>query len=905
MRATLLAALLALAGLAGAAADAPWFCHDLDCPSYKVVANLTALDAELRAYAPGKWASTVVSGVGYDKAVATGFWRLFKYISGANVEQTKIEMTAPVTVRVTPGAGPACENNYTISFFVPSAFQAKPPTPSAPEVFIEPRAALKVYVRSFGGWATGATYLAAAASLTAALEDAGRAFDGSHFFTAGYDSPFRLRARHNERRRRRQQQRLGTQPPRRGSPARRAGAMAATSALAPGLARKVKKILEIKTESPELVAALGTLSAIYADNTPAARRGLRATIEQRGLAISRQFLVAAEGVTAALDDVQAQLDGVTASCAAITSALAGARATAGGLLAESDKAARELAALDARRALVEQFLDKYQLTPEEAALLQAGQVGPEFFAALSRLRAIHEHCRGLLRSHHQRAGLELMDHMAAHQEAAYEHLCRWVQAECRRLGEVDAPEVEPSLAAAVAALRDRPVLYKYCAEEVASARHGALFQRFIVALTRGGPGGLPRPIEIHAHDPRRYAADMLAWVHQALCGEREFVVALFGGGDGDEPGAAAGGGDALGPAALLDKIFESLCRPLKVRIEQVLMMSPPLLLCYQLGQLAAFYASLIAEALGPRAALTATVAGCRDLANRTFMEQLKASGDRLLRAPPQPPADLSPPQQVTQTLSLLGELVTAFEGSMHASAAQPQAPAAPGDGAPAGAGGGAASLEGEEGLARVLGAVLEPLLAMVSASAEALSPDSPARLDDGSKLDPTAHKVFTINCLAACQATLALRPAAAARAAALAGAVNAQLEALVAQEVGRLLARSGLAEVVERVRLYKASPQGAPSPPASDPALSLGAVAEALRRFFVAVSSPDALPEFAAIQSPRLRGDAVARVAASLVAAYEEVHALLDDPTAGYAEAGGSAAVRHTPAQVRTILGVL
>jgi hypothetical protein len=36
-------------------------------------------------------------------------------------------------------------------------------------------------------------------------------------------------------------------------------------------------------------------------------------------------------------------------------------------------------------------------------------------------------------------------------------------------------------------------------------------------------------------------------------------------------------------------------------------------------------------------------------------------------------------------------------------------------------------------------------------------------------------------------------------------------------------------------------------------------VVEALRRFFVAVSSPDALPEFAGIQSPRLRGDAVSR----------------------------------------------
>lgn len=45
-------------------------------------------------------------------------------------------------------------------------------------------------------------------------------------------------------------------------------------------------------------------------------------------------------------------------------------------------------------------------------------------------------------------------------------------------------------------------------------RHNALFRRFISALTRGGPGGLPRPIEVHAHDPLRYVGDMLAWLHQ-------------------------------------------------------------------------------------------------------------------------------------------------------------------------------------------------------------------------------------------------------------------------------------------------------------------------------------------------------------------------------------------------------
>ena len=54
---------------------------------------------------------------------------------------------------------------------------------------------------------------------------------------------------------------------------------------------------------------------------------------------------------------------------------------------------------------------------------------------------------------------------------------RWVQGECRRLGDTDAPEVDPMLQRAASALRERPVLFKYCAAEVAGARHNALFQR--------------------------------------------------------------------------------------------------------------------------------------------------------------------------------------------------------------------------------------------------------------------------------------------------------------------------------------------------------------------------------------------------------------------------------------------
>ena len=52
------------------------------------------------------------------------------------------------------------------------------------------------------------------------------------------------------------------------------GATMATQ-LAPGLARKVKKVLETRADTPETIACLKGLSEFYGENTPAARRGAR------------------------------------------------------------------------------------------------------------------------------------------------------------------------------------------------------------------------------------------------------------------------------------------------------------------------------------------------------------------------------------------------------------------------------------------------------------------------------------------------------------------------------------------------------------------------------------------------------------------------------------------------------
>ncbi|WOK99927.1 conserved oligomeric Golgi complex subunit 6 [Canna indica] len=288
----------------------------------------------------------------------------------------------------------------------------------------------------------------------------------------------------------------------------------AVTALAPGLSRKLKKVLETRTDSPDLLASLATLSTFYADNTPQARRNLKSSIEQRSLAINHHFLHASLAAQQALDRVEEEVNGLADCCEQIAKALSSCSESTGDIINTTERLKQELELTTQRQEIVSCFLHDYQLSSDEINALREEEIGESFFKALMHVQEIHANCKILLRTHHQRAGLELMDMMSVYQEGAYERLCRWVQAECKKLGDNDNPEVSDLLKTAVHCLKERPVLFKYCTEEIANMRHHALFRRFITALTRGGPGGLPRPIEVHAHDPLRYVGDMLGWLHQ-------------------------------------------------------------------------------------------------------------------------------------------------------------------------------------------------------------------------------------------------------------------------------------------------------------------------------------------------------------------------------------------------------
>lgn len=107
-------------------------------------------------------------------------------------------------------------------------------------------------------------------------------------------------------------------------------------------------------------------------------------------------------------------------------------------------------------------------------------------------------------------------------------------------------------------------------KSLSQTRQATLLTTFLDALTRGGPSGLPRPIEIHAHDPTRYVGDMLGWVHQAVAGEHEFLDGLFNvKSDGRMVGAVRratnDSEEEQWVRILMDESVEKLCLPLRVR----------------------------------------------------------------------------------------------------------------------------------------------------------------------------------------------------------------------------------------------------------------------------------------------------------------------------------------------------
>lgn len=206
----------------------------------------------------------------------------------------------------------------------------------------------------------------------------------------------------------------------------------------------------------------------------------------------------------AVDAIYLDISSMTSTVNEMQECLNNAQSQSHDLIQQTNNLQAESNKLQIQQQIAGAFLSKFQLTIEEHQQLYGNTrddpIKLEFFDALARVQKIHSECRILMQSGYQTAALDIMEEMTLHQEGALERLYRWTQNHCRN---IDLNEIGLLMEMAMQKLQDRPVLFKYVIDEYATARRSILVRNFIDALTIGGPNGNPKPIELHAHDPKR------------------------------------------------------------------------------------------------------------------------------------------------------------------------------------------------------------------------------------------------------------------------------------------------------------------------------------------------------------------------------------------------------------------
>uniref|UniRef100_A0A673K6N2 Conserved oligomeric Golgi complex subunit 6 n=1 Tax=Sinocyclocheilus rhinocerous TaxID=307959 RepID=A0A673K6N2_9TELE len=575
------------------------------------------------------------------------------------------------------------------------------------------------------------------------------------------------------------------------------------------LSRKLNKILETRLDNDkEMLEALKSLSVFFTENSLRTRRNLRGDIERRSLSINEEFVRIFKEVKEELESVHEDVQAMSSCCEEMTNRLKVI-----------------IQRLEVRAQVAQAFLSKFQLSATEMATLRSARDGPiteDFFRALNRVKNIHEDVKVLLRTNQQTS-------------SSYESLFL-----CMSL----TKNINFS---------DAKMPSGYTLDEFGTARRSAVVRGFIDALTRGGPGGTPRPIEMHSHDPMRYVGDMLAWLHQATASEKEHLEALL------KQVTVQGVEENM--QEVVGHITEGVCRPLKVRIEQVIIAEPGAVLLYKLSNLLKFYHHTISGIMGTSvSSLLMTIDEMHMLSKKMFFNSLSIHASRLMDKVELPPPDLGPTASLTQTLSLLREVLASHDSSVLPLDAR------------------------QADFAQVLSCILDPLLQLCTVSA--------------SNLGTADMATYMVNSLYMMKTTLALFEFTDKRLEMLEFQIEAHLDTLINEQASFVLTRTGLSHIYSCVQQHTAE-QG---PLANLPGMDSTSLKTAMVQFDRYLASPDTLvmPQLNFLLSAAIKEQIFKQSTELVCRAYGEVYKGVTNPTNAYKDA--ESVLHRTPQQVQTLL---
>ncbi|KAI7907855.1 oligomeric Golgi complex subunit 6-like protein [Cokeromyces recurvatus] len=522
------------------------------------------------------------------------------------------------------------------------------------------------------------------------------------------------------------------------------------------LSIKLSQVLSSSSsKDAEIKAALISLSNISLDEANL-RTDLRGELEKEQIRNNKKFLNAFENVVKVLflksdqfDFLETQVKVMNNECQDLKQKLSKVQVQTSDMIEQANKLQDHNISCSIQKTVIDRFLEKFTLSQEEIKTLSdpSEPIDNVFFTSLSHLHQIHNDCQLLLSTKDQTAGRDIMESMALYQENAYNKLYKWMQYESRTVFGGESIDISSLMTKALRALMLRPVLFQTILDEIGSARHDAVSQAFLKALTRGGPGGTPRPIELQAPDPLRYIGDMLAWVHQACASEKEMLETLLG-----------ENSEAINE--LLDCAMDGTCRPLRTRMEQVLTLQPGAITSYKVANLIQFYAITLSKLMRKNTSLERVLYEMTELAYKYFFKTLNAQAERLMQSAEPPNHNLSIVSTVREMTNQLKEILASYDSSLVA-----------------------IGIEGFN-FAETLDAIIEPLL-------------NTCELSVSKKFKKMDQDIYMMNCLYRIQNVLIPYEFTKQKRASIEARMNDILDDIAHEEYNELLQQSGLTQIKE------------------------------------------------------------------------------------------------------------
>ena len=401
------------------------------------------------------------------------------------------------------------------------------------------------------------------------------------------------------------------------------------------LTNKVNNVISLNTQTPSFSSALTALSTLQTP-TKIDARSIRTAIEHDAVSQAKSLEEEMKRLVSVVKDTRKSIKQIVEISERVKESISEIvpHENKSSDLFEEEKnlaerlanAFREKNEAEARYRIMNEFMEKFDLSETDSALLEnydfedvisssniseskTGSTvrdGLAFLDALNRLSKIRKElsssATSAFDSNQQENGdstdaklgitsaMRLMQNLASKQERAFERLYHFLHSRLELSASamshvpassntlvsnttmarstedgMDEALLHPFVRRALIVLRQVPAYYKHTLELIAASRRAEGTRKFLLALT-SGYDGMP-PIEMKAHDPVNYVGDMLAFVFRVMSVESEVVKGLV---SGDEDTDVDDVAEHVTAVDVFNDTLSGISRPLRSRVSQVI-----------------------------------------------------------------------------------------------------------------------------------------------------------------------------------------------------------------------------------------------------------------------------------------------------------------------------------------------